>query len=66
MPNCVCCGIETNGTYNNRFPVCFGCYESGRLKNFLLTLDDTKLVHQHWFELIKARDELKELEIEAM
>ena len=68
MPNCVCCGIETNGTYNKRFPVCFECYETEKIKTVLLKLDITKRkfylefpdIIDNWFELIKARDELKE------
>ena len=28
---CVVCGCETNGMYGDEYPVCFGCYRSGRL-----------------------------------
>ena len=38
MQECVCCGTETRGTYNNKFPVCYHCYGSGDLAKLFHSL----------------------------
>lgn len=68
MNNCVCCGEETNGTYGDRFPVCYDCYAGKDLKltKLFYTLVNRHTMKLHWYlnkyleEVNDAAEEWKE------
>lgn len=44
MDKCVCCEQETNGSYGNKFPVCYHCYFVGKLTTLFHMLAERQTI----------------------